>query len=249
MTWRRRDVLLALSSLAVVPRAWSFGETTHVDVAELDLGSGTLSRPAAWKRLLYELMQSTSVICEPRAVQVKPEDPALFEHPFTVLVGDGAFAPPSDQAIEQLVQYLQYGGFLFIDDASGSDASGFDASVRALVARIFPTRPLAPLPGDHSMMRSFFLLDRVPGRVDRIAWLEGITVATLCPLVYSRNDVSGALDQSPEGAYLHSCVPGGERQRREARKVVINAVMYALTANYKNDQAHVRQLMLERRLK
>jgi hypothetical protein len=43
-------------------------------------------------------------------------------------------------------------------------------------------------------------------------------------------------------------VPGGETQRREAIKLGINLVVYALTANYKRDQAHVKQLMKEGRL-
>ena len=43
-------------------------------------------------------------------------------------------------------------------------------------------------------------------------------------------------------------IPGGELQRREALKLGINLVMYALTSNYKHDQAHVRALMEEGRI-
>ncbi len=251
MSPTRRGLLqgLAGASALYASRGWAFGEASLVDVAELDLGSGTLTRPNAWKRLLYEADVSTSVGTASKVVRVQPEDPGLFEHPYAVLVGDGPFAAPSDAAAEQLAQYLSYGGFLFVDDASGGTSAGFDASVRALCGRLFPTRPLAPLPANHAVLRSFFLLNSVAGRVDRQAFLEGITVATLCPLVYSRNDVSGALDQDDLGRYSASCVPGGEAQRRTAVKVALNTLMYALTANYKNDQAHVRQLMLERRLK
>lgn len=249
----RRELLGGLGALAAGAAlapvdALAFGAATRVDIAELDLGAGTLARPNAWKRLLYAATLSTSVACEPRVVRVSPEGAELFEHPFAVLVGDGAFAAPSDAAVEQLVQYLQYGGFLFVDDASGEPDGPFDRSVRALCQRLFPTRPLAPLPADHPAMRSFFLLQRVPGRVDRVGWLEGVTVATQVPLLYSRNDVSGALDQAADGRYVHACVPNGETQRREAVKVGINALMYALTSNYKSDQAHVRQLLIERRI-
>ena len=75
-----------------------------------------------------------------------------------------------------------------------------------------------------------------------------MTVGNLSPLIYCRNDLSGALDRGPDGRSVHACVPGGERQRGEAVKVGINLVMYSLTANYKRDQAHVRALMLEGRL-
>ena len=134
MSLSRRELLggaVALGAAALAPRrAAAFGDVTLVDVAELDLGLGTVSRPGAWKQLLYEMTQSTSVECRPGSVRVKPEDPALFEHPFAVLVGDGAFAQPSDEAIEQLSQYLAYGGFLFVDDDSFAVADEIDEQVR-----------------------------------------------------------------------------------------------------------------------
>ena len=173
----------------------------------------------------------------------------LFEHPFCVLVGDGGFEEVSDEGVDQLAQFLAYGGFLFIDDTTGDTGKAFDQSVRRLTRRLFPTRPLSPLPVDHSVNRAFFLLDRWPGRIDVHPFIEGVTVGNLAPLVYCRNDVSGALWKGEDGRHKFACVPGGEFQRREAVKVGINMMMYSLTANYKNDQAHVRQLMLERRLK
>lgn len=247
MTWTRRGVLAGAAGL-VGSRALAFGESSRVDICELDLGAGTLSRPNAWKRLLYEIEGTTSVECEARAVHLSPEDPAMFEHPFCVLVGDGAFAVPSDAALEQLSRYLSYGGFLFVDDTTGSDHSPFDASVRDLVDRLFPTRPLGPIPTDHSIYRSFFLLKEPLGRVDRFRFVEGVTSDNQTPLAYFRNDLSGALERGDDGRSTFPCVPGGEGQRREAIKLGINLVLYALTSNYKKDQAHVRQLMKEGRL-
>ena len=249
---RRREVMAGLAATlgaAVTPRAArGFGRPTQVDLCELDLGAGTLSRPNAWKRLLYEVEQTTSVECEARSVRVSPEDQELFQHPLTILLGDGAFPPLQTSGLEQLERYLQYGGFLLIDDATASEQGPFDRSVRALVSRLYPTRPLGPLPADHSLYRSFFLLRRPLGRVDRFPYLEGVTVGNLTPVVYCRNDLSGALDRGDDGRPTHSCVPGGEGQRREALKLGINLILYSLTANYKKDQAHVRQLMKEGRL-
>jgi hypothetical protein len=73
-------------------------------------------------------------------------------------------------------------------------------------------------------------------------------VGNLAPLVYCRNDLSGALERNADGRHTAACVPGGENQRREAIKLGINLVMYSLTANYKRDQAHVKELMRLRRL-
>ena len=246
---RRRDVLAALSATALTPRAGhAFGQATQVDLCELDLGPGTLSRPNAWKRLLYEVEQTTSVECEARSVRLSPNDQDLFQHPFSILLGDGGFADVDAEGLEQLERYLQYGGFLLIDDVTASERGPFHSSVQALVRRLFPTRPLGPLPSDHSLYRSFFLIRQPLGRVDRFPYLEGVTVGNLTPVVYCRNDLSGALDRGEDGRPTHSCVPGGEVQRREALKLGMNLILYSLTANYKKDQAHVRQLMKEGRL-
>ncbi len=246
----RRQLLGAGAAfgLAGCQSAYAFGEPTRVDVAEIQLSRGTLSRPNAWARLLLETVQTTSVECTPRAVQLEPDDPELFAHPFAVLVGDGELPALSDAAREQLVRYLSYGGFLFVDDASGQRDSAFNKSIRSLVQSCFPTRPLTVLSADHSVYRSFFLIREPAGRVAHHRRLEGVSLGSMHPLIYSQDDVSGALDRREDGLDLHACVPGGEIQRREAVKLAINLVLYALTSNYKHDQAHVRRLMEEGRL-
>ncbi|MFT6378525.1 MAG: hypothetical protein ACJARS_005189, partial [bacterium] len=59
----RRTFLAALSALSAVglaPQAYAFGDSSDVDIAELDI-PGTVSRPNAWKRLLYDVVNTTSV--------------------------------------------------------------------------------------------------------------------------------------------------------------------------------------------
>jgi len=244
----RRALLGSAAALAFAPRVRALGPASEVDIAEIQLPRGTVSRPEAWTRLLFELLQSTSVEAEPRAVQVAPDDPALFRHPFAVLAGDGALPALSEAAEQQLVRYLSYGGFLFIDDVTGERDSDFDVSVRQMVRRLFPTRPLTVLPADHSVYRAFFLLHEPMGRVALHRNLEGVAQGSMHPLIYGGDDLSGALDRRKDGADAFPCTPGGELQRREAVKLGINLLMYGLTSNYKQDQAHVEQLIREGRL-
>jgi hypothetical protein len=246
----RRSFIGGAASVALLSGrgARALGAATRFDVAELVLASGTATRPAAWERLLFETIQSTSVECEPRAVALSPEDPALFAHPFCVLIGTGALPPLSEAAVEQLRRYLTYGGFLLLDDASGAPGGAFARSARALAGRLFPTRPLSPLPADHSVYRAFFLLERAVGRADFGAPLEGVAYRSTTPLMYLPNDLSGALDRFPDGRERHACVPGGEFQRREALKLGINLALYSLTSNYKHDQAHVAALLRQGKL-
>jgi len=249
----RRELMRILSGAGLAAAlpiggrpALALGDASKVDVAEIQLPKGTVSRPDAWRQLLYELANTTSIEAVKRVATLAPDDVSLFNHPFAVLAGDGAFDPLEDGPLEQLSRYLTYGGFLFIDDVTGAQDSAFDRSVRRLCARLYPTRPLAPLPADHSVFRSFFLNPLPVGRVSTHAFLEGITDGETTPLIYCRNDVSGALLRGPDGRYVFPIAPGGNRI--EALKLSINLVMYALTSNYKKDQAHVRQLILEGRI-
>ena len=247
--WLRGAAALGLAAAAGrLGAARAFGDDGRVDVAELQLARGTLSRPEAWKRLLFEVIQTTSVEANPRVVTLPPEDPALFAHPFAVLVGDGELPPLSEAALQQLGRYLAYGGFLFVDDATGTRNSDFDRSVRQLAAKLFPTRPLTQLRSDHSVYRSFFLLREPLGRVANHRVLEGVPQGSTHNFVYGRDDLSGALDRRPDGVDALPCTPGGESQRREAVKLGINLVMYALTSNYKQDITHVNELLREGRL-
>ena len=46
-----------------------------------------------------------------------------------------------------------------------------------------------------------------------------------------------------DGRPLFPVTPGGERQREMAYRFGVNLAMYALTGNYKSDQAHTRTIL------
>jgi len=250
--WTRRQLLArgaaGVAALGLPGQVAALGSNSMLDVAELVIPGTSVHRPGAWKRMLFEVIQTTSIEASPDTVKVEPEDPMLFAHPFSVLVGDGPITGLSDNAVRQLERYLSYGGFLLIDDAGGTGKGPFADSVHRLCRRIFPTRPVSPLPADHAVYRSFFMLDRPVGRTLGPGVLEGVTTGPTTPLIFCGADLSGALDRSPDGRDKYPVVPGGTRQRREALKLGINLVLYALTSNYKHDTAHVLELMREGRI-
>lgn len=248
MSWSRRQVLLAAAATVAAPRiAWPFGVSALVDVAEIDLGPGTLSRPGAWSRLLREVERASSITVGAPA-RIRLDDDALFAHPLAVIVGDGGFDLPTEAGLERLSRWLTYGGLLLLDDASSSEGGAFERSARRLCERLFPTHPVVALPSDHSVFRSFFLIDRPVGRTARAGWLDGVTIGGregqggYTPIVMCHDDLSGALDRGDDGSQ-RPCEPGGEGQRRSAVKLAVNLVLYCITTDYKKDQAHVNELM------
>ena len=142
-----------------------------------------------------------------------------------------------------LRNYLNYGGFLLIDDNSSKRDSPFDASVRKMISSLFPQTPMQKLKKDHSIYRSFYLISQVTGRAAINPFLEGITVKGRTALVYSSNDLAGAWSKSKLGHWNYDMIGGGGKQRQLSVRLGVNIVMYALTLDYKKDMVHLPTIL------
>src|SRR5581483_2402979 len=204
--------------------------------------------PAAHAEVLGTLVRATSVLVAPERRAIRLGDPALFSSPFLLITGRQAPPTLNDQELTRLRDFLVSGGFLWIEDASGLRTSPFDAWTRRTMKAVFPDSELVPLGPDHVVHKTFFLLRGVGGRVAIENSLEGVEWSGRTAVVYSRNDILGALVKDPLGHPLYECVPGGEAQRGRAQKLALNIVMYALTGNYKADAVHQPFLLQKMRI-
>lgn len=237
---------LAGTGMAGARPGFAIGERTKLVLAELDYpGADLTSRSGALERLSWELGLRTSVVSGYRVATPRIESRELFETPFVHMGGQRGFPPWSESALLNMRRFLEFGGFLLIDDASGHSGSEFDGSVRREAARLFPDLPLTRLADDHSVFRSFYLLRGLGGRVHVSPFLEGVSFDQRTPLIYCRNDLAGAWARDNYGEWRFDCVPGGSEQRDQAFALGVNAVVYSLTVNYKQDQIHL-PFILER---
>ena len=170
---------------------------------------------------------------------------------------------PSKEAYAKLNEYLRRGGMILFDTRDG-DLSGLGQSTpegRKLQALALPLDipPLEPVPEDHVLTRTFYLIQTFPGRYDRPIWaeaappdaekVEGMPFRNLndgvSPVIIGGNDWAGAWAVDRTGAPLLPVGRGytGERQREMAYRFGVNLVMYVLTGNYKSDQVHVPALL------
>ncbi|MEM9140815.1 MAG: DUF4159 domain-containing protein, partial [Pseudomonadota bacterium] len=165
---------------------------------------------------------------------------------------------PGRPALEQLATYLQGGGMLIIDTQNGSSGfGGASATQMREVARALNLPPLAPVGEDHVLTRTFYLLSTFPGRWrgGRI-WAEaappredGVSEDAdipqfdriddnVSPVIVGAADWASAWAVDERGLPVFPIGRPGDRQREMALRFGVNAVMYALTGNYKSDQVH-----------
>ena len=246
---RRRFLRRALCGLAAAPalfsplwpkRSAALPASNTFALAQLKYAGGQWDpRPRATLALMREVRQRTSVETQDERVVVTLEDPLLFSYPFLYMTGEQAFTPLPEPSLAILRRYLLFGGLLLIDDARGNKKRDFDASVRRDIARLFPDKPLKVLAPDHTIFRSFYLIRTVGGVRLVNPYLEGVQIGDRTPLLYCQNGLGAAWERDFLGNWVSQCYPGGEAQRLEAFKLGVNAVLYALTVNYKQDLIHL----------
>lgn len=238
---RRRFLSMTLTAVA----AWTGSRNLwaarfpHFYFGQLQYRGGEWDpNPSFVEPIVEELELRTSIDAERQRRLYRPSDRELFFCPFLYMAGKYEFEPFSPVERETLRRFLFHGGFLFAEDTLGLKGFGFDRAFRAELKEILPRHELKRLPPDHSVYRSFYLLDSVGGRQKVAPYFEGITLDTWTPVIYSQNDLSGAWSKDRYGKWMHECVPGGEAQRAAAFKAGINLIVYALTSDYKKDLIH-----------
>jgi hypothetical protein len=274
---RAAAVVLAAMTLAV-PQARAQessepqGETAFaIDVtAELTLGhiltgDEEIDRvaQAGLRGLSDTLFYRTSVEPgDPVGVNLEEDELAFFPMLYWPVTPDQA--TPSPAAYAKLNEYLRSGGMILFDTRD-ADIASFGASSpngRKLqeLAQPLDVPPLEPVPEDHVLTRTFYLLQDFPGRyASRDVWveaappdaeqIEGMPFRNLndnvTPVVIGGNDWASAWAVDQSGQPLRPIGSGfsGERQREIAYRFGVNLVMHVLTGNYKSDQVHVPALL------
>jgi hypothetical protein len=250
----RRSLLAAAAAttgsllLARARRAAAIGDRALFRFARLAIPGLPDPRPTALRRLAWETVRRTSVVTASDPVEVRLSDPNLFRYPFLLLSGDRRFATPPESDVARLRRHITYGGFLLIDSAEGRAGGGFDESVRRLLAQTLPGELPIRIPDTHVLWKSFYVLRSAPGRIIAAPHLEGVERDRRLAIVYTQNDLGGALARDGFGRWEHEVVPGGDDQREEAFRLGINLVMYALCLDYKTEQAHIDYILRTRRL-
>jgi len=194
------------------------------------------------------LESRTSVVPgEPIGLDVERDELAFFPLLYWPMV---AQQPPlSDAAKSKINSFLRNGGSILFDtrdqQLAGTVGDGTQ-KLRALVEGL-DVPALIPVPPDHVLTKSFYLLQDFPGRFDGGAlWVEQPDERVnpgVSSVIVGSNDYAAAWAVDGRGRPMFPVIPGSDRQRELAFRFGVNLVMYALTGNYKADQVHVDAIL------
>ncbi|MEL6378998.1 MAG: DUF4159 domain-containing protein [Pseudomonadota bacterium] len=239
--------------LPIDPRTAEATLTTRF--AYVRTGNSTTDRlaEAGLRALSQELSRRTTVSpALPVGIDLSQDDFSVY--PVLYWPVEPGMETVSDATLASVENFMRLGG-LIIFDTRDEDAAvaGIEtpaaATLRQILTRI-DVPPLTPLPRDHVLTRSYYLLPDLRGRsAENPVWVaagsainDGVT-----PLIIGGRDWIGAWARDSRGQPLRPVAPGqrysGPRAREMAFRAGINMMMVAFTGNYKTDQVHTDILL------
>ncbi len=170
---------------------------------------------------------------------------------------DPAMQIPSPEAMSRISAYMRNGGTILFDtrDAYGTSSNSANKQKLQQLLRGLDIPSLEPVPPDHVLTKTFYILDDFPGRYNLSPmWVQASATTAngsrpvragdgVSPIMISGNDLAAAWAIDPEGNYLYPTIPADGNQREMAARVGINILMYTMTGNYKADQVHIPALL------
>ncbi len=170
---------------------------------------------------------------------------------------------PKPDARTRIAAFMKNGGTVIFDTRDALTARlGGPPTAEALWLRGLldgvDVPELEPVPHDHVLTKTFYLLDRIVGRTAiGQTWVEALPPPDLndhaqrparagdsvSPIIIASDDLAAAWAEDSDGRPLYPLIPGGARQRELALRSGVNLVMYTLTGNYKADQVHAKDIL------
>jgi hypothetical protein len=273
----------AIAALAIVGMLGFVAVPHHARAAESPLVSERDTDAALSTRLAYVatgdssvdetsklgLMALTRVLAARTSaeladpVAVDPGRDELAFYPFIYWPIVAGLPQPKLDARTRIAAFMKNGGTMIFDtrDALTARPGGLPTAealwLRGLLEGV-DVPELEPVPHDHVLTKTFYLLDRIVGRTAiGQTWVEALPPPdpndraqrparagdSVSPIIIASDDLAAAWAEDADRRPLYPLIPGGARQRELALRSGVNLVMYTLTGNYKADQVHAKDIL------
>ncbi len=166
--------------------------------------------------------EETNIQAHPVFEAVRLESVELFDYPFAVMSGEGAFEL-TDEQLTNLKDYLAGGGFLLA--SSGCSSEHWNTSFSSAIRSLFPDAEAVKLEADHPVFHTVYEVrrSRYKSGGPRLPHLEAIQIDGRVVMIWSPD---GLNDTDNAGGDCCCC---GGNEARSARKLNVNILAYALT--------------------
>lgn len=222
--------LLAAAALLVVSVSQSqpaiaqdaeSAESGEVRAANLIYGTNRTSVCFA-DQFLAEVETHTNIKTNRRFFPVQMESEELFEYPFAVMTGEGAFSL-SDAQRDTLKDYLTYGGFVIA--SAGCSSKPWNDSFRNEMQSIFPDSELGVLAADHPIYHTVYDItsSRYKSGENKLPELYALQLEGRVVMVWSPDGLNDSGNAGP------NCCCCGGNEVKSAKQLNVNILAYALT--------------------
>ena len=179
-----------------------------VQIAQVRHTGGWDTAPTAARNILTAVNRTVGLTASTEPGTILLSDESLFDYSMLVMHGRHGFTATAEER-ERLKEYLLRGRLLMADACCG--AKPFDRSFRDFMQDLFPEQRLERIPVDHELFTSedFYDLRKVDRRVavqggnatleggvvSGPPFLEGIKIDGRYVVIYSKHDISCALER------------------------------------------------------
>ncbi len=171
--------------------------------------------------LLDFIRKNTDVKVKPEYTFVDLSSDEIFSYPFLFITGHGNIIFTSEEAA-RLKQYLENGGFLYVDDDYG-----LDKAFRREIKKVFPDKNLVELPFSYGLYHIFY---NFPNGVPKTHEHDGKPPQGFGIFIGDRLAVFYTYESNPSDGWDDPEVHHDpQAKREEALKFGANIVLWALT--------------------
>lgn len=196
-------------------------DTLSVPRLKYDGGGDWYTGPTSMINLMKEVNRRLKLLTQAENIAVSISDPELFRYPMLYLTGHG-HVKIKDQDINTLANYLNNGGFLWVNDSYG-----IDKYIRREIKRLYPDRDLVQLPSNHPIFNGAYEfkdgLPKIHEHDNKPPAAFALYDKGRMKILYTyESDIGDGL----EDAGIHKV--DTPQIREEAMKMAINIVVFAM---------------------
>jgi len=171
---------------------------------------------------LTQLRRETRVKTHDQFFPVKLSSGELYEHPFSVMTGEGDFNLTDPQR-NNMRRYLTAGGFIIA--SAGCSSKSWNNAFEREMKTMFPERKMKKLDADHPIFHTVYDIQssRYKSGANKLPDLYGLDIDGRTVLVWSPDGLNDT-----ENAGGNCCCCGGN-EIKKAKRLNVNILAYALT--------------------